>query len=52
MIVNVGLITAMCQFSLEEIGGQSEKECEVILKNEALDTVAKATIFWSISSKD
>ncbi|CAB4375165.1 hypothetical protein RhiirA5_422048 [Rhizophagus irregularis] len=47
-----GLITATSQFNLGEISGQTEKECEVILKNEALDTVAKATVFWSINSKN
>ena len=43
------MITATCQFDLKEISGQIEKECEVILKDEALDTVAKATVFWFIN---
>ncbi|RIA96945.1 hypothetical protein C1645_753894, partial [Glomus cerebriforme] len=47
-----GLITATSHFNLGEISGQTEKECEVILKDEALDTVAKATVFWSINSKN
>ncbi|CAG8548578.1 28434_t:CDS:2, partial [Racocetra persica] len=41
-----GIITGTSTFNPEELIGT--QECETILKDQSLDIVAKATIFWNI----